>query len=229
MKKLFRALLLIFLIAFISSFVINLIKAKGSMESSIKTNNTADYNDILVLVNKENSLPEEYNPDDLVKLTIKAVPSVTNEEMMMRKEAAKALEDLVKNAKSEGIDLYCVSGYRSYSTQNKIYLDRIKTQGQKEADKYVAYPGQSEHQTGLAVDISDQTAVNESQAVDFSKTKEGIWLKNNVQNFGFIIRYPAGKEDITGYNYEPWHVRFVGVKAAKEIKSKDIVLEEYLN
>ena len=125
--------------------------------------------------------------------------------------------------KKENIILIGSSAYRSYKSQLRILKEETDKKGVDYADKYVAKPGQSEHQSGLAVDVTNRVRC-------FDKTsKESQWLANNAYKFGFILRYPDGKEDITGYNYEPWHIRYVGKDIAKEIYMKNITLEEYLS
>ncbi len=183
--------------------------------------------DILVLVNKKRNLPPDYVPQDLV---IPQVPFPFKEDLpkkQLRKVAATALEELFAAAETENINLYAVSGYRSYQRQQAIYNNKVRKDGEEMAKKYVAYPGQSEHQTGLAMDV---TAPNVSfgLAEAFASSQEGQWLAQNCYKYGFIIRYPKGKEDITGYSYESWHIRYVGADGAKEIFDKNITLEEYL-
>lgn len=183
---------------------------------------------VLVLVNREYTLPKDYIPEDLVVPSVRFSPTIRNEQKQMRKEAAKALENLFHEADNNKIKLFCVSGYRSYDYQEQLYNRKVKAVGKKEADKYVASPGQSEHQTGLAMDITNSKGISGSLSESFGDTKEGVWLEENAYKFGFIVRYPEGKEQITGYNYEPWHIRYIGTSPAKEIENKNIVLEEYL-
>lgn len=180
--------------------------------------------DLLVLVNKEYHLDQDFVPKDLVKADVLFRQGVTQEEMKMKKDAASALKKMFSDAKKQGINLCGVSGYRSFMAQESIFNQETMARGIDYAEHYVAYPGQSEHQTGLAMDVG----AADGKVQDFGKAKEGIWIKNNAQNYGFILRYPYGKENITGYSYEPWHIRYVGLKAAKEIKSNNMVLEEYL-
>ncbi|MDT8716802.1 M15 family metallopeptidase [Clostridium sp. 19966] len=177
----------------------------------------------LILVNKENQLPSNYIPNDLVKVNINFYKTAADEEKHMRKEAAKALEALFNSASKDGIILYGVNGYRSYSTQKALYKEEMQKNGKDYAEEYVAKPGDSEHQTGLAMDVT-----NKNYSTSFETTKEGRWLAKNCYKFGFIIRYPLNKQETTGYNYEPWHIRFVGIDAAKYIFDKGLVLEEYL-
>jgi D-alanyl-D-alanine carboxypeptidase len=183
--------------------------------------------DMLVLANKERYLPGNYVPKDLV---VPNVPFPFKEfapKKQMRKEAAKALEDLFNQAKKEGMDLYAISGYRSYQTQEDIFDESARINGEAHATEYVAKPGQSEHQTGLAMDVTCPK-VHFHVVPEFADTKEGKWLKENMGKYGFILRYPKSKEDVTGYSYEAWHIRYVGKNAAEVINSKDITLEEYL-
>lgn len=181
---------------------------------------------IPVLVNKQNKLPDSYNPPDLVTTTVPFISTATSEKRKMRKEAANALAKLFLTAKQQGISLLGVSGYRSHSTQTTLFNYYVSVDGLKKARLYSALPGTSEHETGLAIDV---TGGNGKCAADdcFGGTPEAKWLQNHVAQYGFIIRYPKGKDAITGYKYEPWHIRYVGTKIATEIMSKGITLEEY--
>ena len=146
---------------------------------------------------------------------------------MMRREAAEALEKLFRAAEEEEhYTLVAVSGYRSYQTQRNIYKRRIKNAGQKKADKFVALPGASEHQLGLAMDVGRRT--NHKLKAAFGNTPEGKWLAEHCHEYGYIIRYPKDKTHITGYVYEPWHIRYVGKEAAAEIAALDVTFEEYI-
>ncbi|MDF2719105.1 MAG: peptidase, partial [Paenibacillus sp.] len=179
-------------------------------------------------VNKTNKLPDNFKPDDLVEPNIPFIFKEKSDKRLMRKEAAGALEKLVAAAKKDGIALAGVSGYRSQSTQKTLFENYVKKDGEEAARKYSAVPGHSEHQTGLAMDISGSDG--KCAASDcFAGTKEAKWLAEHAAEHGFIIRYPKGKEDITGYQYEPWHLRYVGTKAAKEIMEKGVTLEEYMS
>lgn len=136
-------------------------------------------------------------------------------------EASTALETLQAGANAAGYDIPLVSGWRSYDYQVGLYNNYVQTDGQEAADRYSARPGFSEHQTGLCFDIG---AVDDN----YGTTPEGKWLAAHAHEYGFIIRYPEGKEAITGYMYEPWHVRYVGIEAATEIYNSQTTLEEYL-
>lgn len=179
-----------------------------------------------VLVNKENWLPRWYVPCELVEPNVEFVKDANPESKFLTKECALALEKLVKKAKKQKIILFAVSGYRSYRRQNEIFKLNLRKDREK-ANRYSAKPGQSEHQTGFAIDITCESC-DFKLIEEFAKTKEYIWLKENVHKFGFVIRYPEGKEEITGYLFEPWHLRYVGKELAKELCEKNLTLEEYI-
>ena len=183
----------------------------------------------LTLVNKVFALPEDYIPGDLVRPNVEfSFGNQDIEKSYMRQEAASALEKMFADAKSQDIHLFAVSGYRSYQRQDDNFHNKVNKIGEEAAAKIVAYPGNSEHQTGLAMDISSQSA-NFKLTEQFGGTPEGKWLMENAHRFGYILRYPKGLETITGYNYEPWHYRYVGLKAAAEIYKNQLTLEEYFN
>ncbi len=205
------------------------------MVSVFAFNPYKDYSEVLevdnklVLVNRKYKLSNKYIPKELQEPNIRFSDNMLKEEKLMTKESGKALEELMLAAeKEEGIILYAISGYRCYNTQNNLYKHRVKILGREEADKYVAKAGHSEHQTGLAMDLTNREGLNKFSNDDFGKTTEGIWIRENAHRFGFIIRYPRNKEHITGYDYEPWHIRYVGKKAAEEIYNNNLVLEEYI-
>jgi len=181
---------------------------------------------LYVIVNKKRNLPADYAPSDLVVPDIPFAFSGDSPKKQMRKEAAQALEKLVAAASKDGIVLKGVSGYRSYATQKALFDSYARKDGIEAANRYSALPGQSEHQTGLTMDISGQS-VKYQLTADLGKAKEGIWLAEHAHEFGFIIRYPEGKEDITGYTYEPWHLRYIGVEAAEAVTASGLTLEEY--
>lgn len=182
---------------------------------------------VLALVNKYNYLPSTYSPHDLVRPNVEfSFTDLKLEKAYMRKEASKALEQMFRNAKSSGIELCAVSGYRAYSRQKNLFDAEVNHVGEVKAEQAVAIPGTSEHQTGLAMDITGKSTGLHLTA-GFANTKEGKWLAQNAHRFGFILRYPKGKEGITHYEYEPWHFRYVGVKAATAIYKNNWTLEEY--
>ncbi len=176
----------------------------------------------LFLVNKEYMIGADYVPDDLVMPDVKKSSSA----VLMRKEAAQALEEMFAAAKEEKITLVAVSGYRSYQTQRAIYNRRRKAAGKAHVERFVAVPGASEHQLGLAMDVSRSKTAG--LKASFGKTKEGIWLAENCYRFGFILRYRQEWEEVTGYGYEPWHIRYVGKEHALRIRELDVPLEEYV-
>jgi len=161
------------------------------------------YVDDILIANKSISLPEDYDPG-------------------MLPETAEAFEELQTAAAELGLNIYQGSGYRSYQYQITCYNSLVDAYGEEYANRVSAKPGHSEHQTGYTVDCN---TINET----FINTPEGQWLDKHCHEYGFIIRYPKGKEDITGYDYECWHIRYVGVEAATEIYEQGLTLEEYLD
>ena len=174
-----------------------------------------------ILVNKQNNLEKDYVPDTKVP----SIPYGTNSSV--RYDIIDPVEKLFKDAKAQGFTLILTSGYRSYDTQSSIYNSNIKNKGETWTSQFSAKPGQSEHQTGLALDIS---SVSQGGGLyqSFGDTEEGKWLAKNCANYGFILRFLDGKDDITGYTYEPWHFRYVGVEVAKYIMENNLTFEEYL-
>ena len=182
---------------------------------------------ITVMVNKSWKLPDSYRPADLVRPKVSFVfGNQQLEKALLREAAARALENMFAQAKKEGITLLAASGYRSYETQSVLFDNEVKQYGYEKASQAVAYPGTSEHQTGLAMDIT-AASVNYILSEEFGEKPEGKWLANNAHKFGFILRYPLGKESITGYQYEPWHFRYVGPEMAAEVFESKLTLEEY--
>lgn len=182
---------------------------------------------ILVLVNKTHKLPDGYVPNNLIIPNVAFPYSGNYEKMHMRAVAAHALETMFNAAKKDGIKLYAQSGYRSFKRQTAIFAANVKRYGEKQASRVSAHPGTSEHQTGLAMDITSSD-VNDLLIQKFGDTKEGKWVALHAHEYGFIIRYPKGKEQITGYEYEPWHLRYVGKKVATYIYNHHITLEKYI-
>lgn len=182
--------------------------------------------DTLILVNKHNRAPAV--PVALVKPDVRPTKESVSENIYMQPVAARALEELFDGALDEGITLYATSGFRSYSTQKAIFERKLGTMSEKAANASVAKPGYSEHQTGFAMDVEGHSSLGSGLIQDFGETPEGKWLAENCHKYGFIIRYPKGKTDITGYVYEPWHIRYVGKEAAAEITALDVTFEEYI-
>lgn len=173
------------------------------------TNTPGKYAGGLLVVNKVYALPSTYNPG--------IIPV-----------AQKGVDAMVSAAKANGVYLSVISSYRSYSYQKTLYENYVKRDGQAAADRYSARPGHSEHQSGLAFDFGG-TNQNHWLESSFADTAEGRWLAANAHKYGFILRYPKGKESITGYMFEPWHFRYVGSGEAPKIKASGKTLEEYLN
>ena len=172
----------------------------------------------LILVNKYNYLSSDYVPNNLVTISYPYGAS-----LQVEKTAYEAFINMYNDAKSIGLNLYITSPYRSYNTQLGLYNRYVREDGQTLADTYSARAGHSEHQTGLALDI----IIPGGTLGGFEYTSEFKWLKDNAHKYGFILRYPFGKEWITGYDYEPWHYRYVGVDVATKVYNEDITFEEY--
>ncbi|GFN31553.1 M15 family metallopeptidase [Paenibacillus xylaniclasticus] len=187
----------------------------------------ADPDSITVLVNKTHGLPSGYEPDDLVYPDVPFIFSELTDKRKMRREAADALKLLFDGAKKDGIELAGVSGYRSEARQKTLFNNYVERDGLEAASRYSARPGFSEHQTGLAMDVSGRDGRCAAEAC-FAETDEAKWLAKHAYEYGFIIRYPEDKEEITGYMYEAWHLRYVGTDAAAAIQSAGLTLEEYI-
>lgn len=181
---------------------------------------------LYVLVNKKNELSEDYEPGDLTVPNVEFSFSGDDPKRQMRKVAADALEELINGAKEDGLRLVAVSGYRSYSRQSAIYQGNVNRMGEEAANMVSAKPGQSEHQTGLAMDVSCES-IGYSLEDSLGDLPEGQWLEENAHEYGFIIRYQSDKTEITGYSYEPWHVRYVGIELATYLFESDLTLEEF--
>lgn len=175
--------------------------------------------DILVLVNKNNQLLSSYVPNNLESVSLK----YANKDKYLKKEAKIAFEKLSEDAYKLGYRIVAVSAYRDYNYQNELFNYYVKEKGLDYALECSAKPGHSEHQTGLAVDVEGS---NEDYN-NFENSKEFIWMKDNAHKYGFILRYPKGKEKVTGFKYEPWHYRYVGNEVAKYIYKNNLTLEEY--
>ena len=181
--------------------------------------------DYLLLVNRDNLLDKRYVPADLV--TDLACRKVSSTKIQLRQTAADALCVLFDAAKADGITLYAHSGYRSYQTQNTMYANRLKRMNGVD-DGIVQYPGASEHQSGLAIDVINKAGIGKNFTNDaFAPSKEGKWLAENCWDYGFVIRYPEDKVEITGIKYESWHLRYVGVQVAQYMRDHNLCLEEF--
>lgn len=179
-----------------------------------------------VFVSRDYLLPADYIPKDLVELKVRFSSDTHDDKRKLRKVAAEALEDMFRAAEKKGVILYGVSGYRSYERQQSIYNRNVSLHGKKATDALSAKPGSSEHQTGLTIDVS-VSSLGCLLTERFAQTKEGKWLAKNAHKYGYIIRYPKGKSKITGYSYEPWHIRYVGVTVATYLYRNELTLEEY--
>ena len=189
----------------------------GSMKTAMPDKNM---DGTVYLVNRQHAVSKYFVPD------VRKV-NAYGMSQQMRDDAATALEEMFAAAKEEGIGLSTVSGYRSYSKQSTIYSRKKATQGQEAADRVSARPGTSEHQLGLAMDLAKKGSSQLNTG--FGKTKEGQWVNENAYRFGFIVRYLEDYEEITGYMYEPWHVRYVGKEQAKAIYESGVPMETYMS
>lgn len=181
---------------------------------------------ILCLVNRVETLPKDYEPEDLIKPNVDTRKESLQDKIYMRAEAAHALEDMFEAAiRESALELLAVSGYRSYGIQQILFNQKAKAVGAAQASLTVARAGQSEHQLGLAMDV--QCADTPTLSEDFIDTPEGQWVAENAHRFGFIVRYKAEWKDVTGYNYEPWHIRYIGISHATAVYMLDIPYETY--
>ncbi len=176
-------------------------------------------NTFYTLVNKYNYLKEEFVPNNLVEMTT----PYSKEGIYLVEEARDNFYKLVDKAKEEGLTIRAISAYRGYTYQKRLYDKYVEADGVNKADTYSARPGYSDHQTGLVVDVDNTISSFEN----FTNTKEYQWMLDNSYKYGFILRYPSGKESITGYQFESWHYRYVGLKLAKKIKASNLTFDEY--
>jgi LAS superfamily LD-carboxypeptidase LdcB len=196
--------------------VLRMVNVNADMEVYKEYQETDTSKGVLMLVNKHNYLGR-YQPEKLSRL------GAYGSWGSLAGEAREAFARLVDAAAADGYRIWTVSPYRSYDRQEAIYNSYVRWHGREEADTYSARPGWSEHQTGLAVDV----AVRGQSYGDFEGTPECEWMRGHAHEFGFILRYGEGAEYITGYMYEPWHYRYVGVEAATYIYENDLTFEEY--
>ena len=176
-------------------------------------------NTFYTLVNKYNYLRDDFVPNNLVEMTI----PYSKEGIYLVEEARDNFYKLVDKAKEEGLTIRAISAYRGYTYQKRLYDKYVEADGVNKADTYSARPGFSDHQTGLAIDVDNTTSSFEN----FTNTKEYQWMLDNSYKYGFILRYPSGKESITTYQFESWHYRYVGLKLAKKIKASNLTFDEY--
>ncbi|MDB2151041.1 M15 family metallopeptidase [Clostridium butyricum] len=217
MRRVIRgiSIILVMILGFVYFTEDNNLKSIANKKSEIYK-----YKDV-ILVNGDYGVGD-YKPEKLVVPNIEFNDDSCNEEKKVSYEIKEPLENMINDAKSDNVVLIGNSAYRSYKSQKEVYNNRVNAVGRKKAEDYVAKPGFSEHQTGLCIDVTNRDKY-------FVKgTEEADWIANNCYKYGFIIRYPEGKENITGISYEPWHIRYVGKEIAKQIHNKGITLEEYL-
>lgn len=208
------------------------LRAASSLQSTVEVvgdkNVVTNPDAITVIVNKERSLPDGYEPTDLVEPDVPFSFDEPHEKRHLRQEAADALEELFAAAEEDNIELRAVSGYRSYDRQVAVFNSSVERNGEEYALRVSAQPGKSEHQTGLSIDVSSPSVGNVLEEI-LGDTKEGKWLAEHAPEFGFIIRYLEGREETTGYVYEPWHIRYVGKELAPDIAASGLTLEEYFD
>ncbi len=173
----------------------------------------------IMLVNKYYALTNDYTPQNLVTIS----NQYSYGENAVIKEVYDHYMDMYQAAKQQGLNLIVTSSYRDYEYQDELWKHYKAQQGQAWADSISARPGHSEHQTGLTLDIATYGSVFN----DFTDTEEFKWMQEHAHQYGFILRYPEGKEEITGYDYESWHYRYVGVDVATKIKELKITFDEY--
>lgn len=178
------------------------------------------------IVNKNRALPKGYVPPDLTIPDVKLRLANTAEQMQFSKTAEPALISMFNAATKDGVSLVFGSGYRSEALQKQFYDSYVAKDGKEAADKYSAVPGTSEHQTGLAFDATSASGKCHLE-ICWADTPEGQWVKNNSYKYGFIVRYLEGKESVTTYQYEPWHLRYVGVELANELHKTGQTMEEF--
>lgn len=192
-----------------SDYLMKIGEVAPSKYPAPSTDTPGKYVDGILIVNKKYALPSTYNPG-------------------VNATAKKALDAMIADAKKQSITLKITSSYRSYSYQNTLYNNYVKKHGKAKADRFSARPGHSEHQTGLAFDLGGVNQAHWFEA-SFANTEEGKWLASNAHKYGFHLRYQKGKEDITGYMFEPWHFRYIGEVNATKIKASGKTLEEYFD
>lgn len=206
---------------------INTTPAVASQPQASPPPSIDDPTSLWVIANKQRPLPYNYRPS-LTIPHIRLQQSLAAESMQVSSVAAPDLERMFQSMQHAGLQPVLVSGFRSAPTQKQLYENYVAQYGQAEADRFSARPGTSEHQTGLAIDVG---RVGDTCTLDacFGTTAEGLWLAAHAHEYGFIVRYPDGKEHITGYKYEPWHLRYVGGELATTLFSSGKTMEEHFN
>ena len=171
-----------------------------------------------LLVNKYHALDKDYEVSDIVNVS----STYAYAGMKLNKEAYEAFKRLANDAKKEGFTIVILSSYRTHEYQDKLWNDRKNKSGIEKADAYAARAGSSEHETGLAIDVADY-----NNPVNFEEQEAYQWMLNNSYKYGYILRYAEGKEDITGYDYEAWHYRYLGIDLATKVYNEGITFDEY--
>lgn len=194
------------------SDTISLVNTKRDYDFYQETCKTDISKGNLMLVNKYNLLDKDYNPDDLKDVSATYAYAGNK----LKKQAYEAFKKLANDAKKDGNTIVILSSYRTYEYQESLWNKR-------KDDNYVARAGASEHETGLSIDVADFYDKNDS----FKDTESYIWMLNNAHKYGFILRYPEGKENITGYKFEAWHYRYLGVDMATKVYNEGITYDEY--
>jgi D-alanyl-D-alanine carboxypeptidase len=178
------------------------------------------------VVNKKQGLPADYVPKNLVTPNLPLRLSGSDDQMKTRADIQDAWQAMFAAAKKDNVELVFGSGYRSGKLQKEFYDKYVRESGQEAADTFSARPGHSEHQTGLVSDITRRDGKCHLE-ICFAETEQGQWLKAHAHEYGFIVRYLEGKQAITGYQYEPWHTRYVGKELAGELHKTGQTMEEF--
>ena len=182
--------------------------------------------DMRVLVDRSHRLPRDYAPEDLVSLLNYEVPTLGGGEMLLRRETAEHLRSLVADAAADGEELVVASAYRSYADQRISYRRLMSIYG-RDAGEMSARPGHSQHQLGTAVDFTNAAAGYEVWDY-FGETSASLWLRDHAREHGFVLAYPRSKEAETGYQWEPWHYRYVGARNVERLEESSLSLQEFL-
>jgi D-alanyl-D-alanine carboxypeptidase len=197
----------------------------GAEKIRAPAENYEDPTNVWTLVNKERAIPVDYVPPELINTALPTRTNSTPNEKKVRNTIEQPLTKMFAAAQKDGHDLMIGSAYRSADTQEQLFDTYVARVGYDQANRYSAHPGHSEHQTGLAADIS---TVSQAcyLAECFIDTADGQWLADNAYKYGFTLRYPKGKEAITGYNFEPWHYRYVGIDLATALHTSGLTLDQ---
>ena len=206
-----------------NAFQRDLIRGSAEQEASKPPEPTCG--EPLVLVDRSHALPRDYAPGDLASLPDLGVPTVGGRDLMLRREAAEHLGGLISAAAADGEELVVASAFRSYDDQRSTY-ERLQSIYGPGADAMSAPPGHSQHQLGTAVDFTNSVAAYQVQPI-FGQTSAAWWLQNHATEYGFVLSYPPGKDE-TGYDYEPWHYRYIGPEYAGRLERDGLTLQEFL-